>query len=372
MTEFSRYLKSQIVKDLYRKMVFVGGARQVGKTNLAKDVLAGRQGYLNWDVSEDREKILQRELPISDILVLDEIHKYHSWRNYLKGLYDRDPGRQQIMVTGSARLDYYRYGGDSLQGRYHYLRLLPLSCAELKVASQADLFELLELGGFPEPFFSSSEVEARRWTREYRERLIEDDLQSLERVQDLGNLELLMLRLPELVGSPLSINAIREDLQVSHKTVANWLRILERLYSIFRLPPFGAPKIRAVKKEQKHYHFDWTLVREPGLRFENMVALHLLKWVFFQEDALGRDVELRYFRDVDGREVDFVILEEQRPILFVECKWNDAPLSKGIKYLQARFPDCRAYQITATGNKDYISMENIRVCPALDFLLTLI
>jgi predicted AAA+ superfamily ATPase len=91
-------------------------------------------------------------------------------------------------------------------------------------------------------------------------------------VQDLGNLELLMLRLPELVGSPLSINALREDLQLAHKTVTNWLEILERLYAIYRLSPFGAPRIRAVKKEQKHYHWDWSLVQEPLLRFENLVA----------------------------------------------------------------------------------------------------
>jgi predicted AAA+ superfamily ATPase len=112
------------------------------------------------------------------------------------------------------------------------------------------------LGGFPEPFLSGSETEARRWSREYRTRFIRGDVTSLERIQDLGHLELLMLRLPELVGSPLSINALREDLQVSHKSVSNWLGALERLYSIFRLSPLGAPRIRAVK-EQKHYHLDW-------------------------------------------------------------------------------------------------------------------
>ncbi|MEA3547015.1 MAG: ATP-binding protein [Thermodesulfobacteriota bacterium] len=365
-------MKSQVIDDLERKMVFVGGARQVGKTSLAKDILAGRQGYLNWDIAEHREKILKRELPVAELLVFDEIHKYRSWRNYLKGLYDSAPNQRQILITGSARLDYYRFGGDSLQGRYHYLRLFPLSCAELASRSKDDMLELLELGGFPEPFFSSSKVESLRWSREYRKRIIEEDIQSLERIHDLGNLELLMLRLPDLVGSPLSINAIRQDLMVSHKTVANWLKILERLYAIFRLPPFGSPKIRAVKKEQKHYHFDWTLIKEPGLRFENMVAMHLLKWVSFQEDTRGRDIELRYYRDVDGREVDFVVVEEQKPIIFVECKWSDGPISKGLKYLKIRFPECEAYQLAATGSKDYLSPDNIRVCPALDFLLTLV
>lgn len=135
---------------------------------------------------------------------------------------------------------------------------------------------LLYLGGFPEPFFMSSETEAKRWAREYRNRLIREALVQLECVQDLGNIELLALRLPEL-GFPLSINAIRENLQVSHKSIATWLQILERLYAIFRISPFGAPKIRAVKKEQKHYHFDWTLIQDMSYRFENLVACALLK-----------------------------------------------------------------------------------------------
>ncbi|MFH7320914.1 ATP-binding protein [Desulfurivibrio sp. D14AmB] len=344
----------------------------VGKTTLAKDILRDQSGYLNWDIAEDRERILRRELPPAPLLVFDEIHKYRNWRNYLKGLYDRSPRDSQILVTGSARLDYYRHGGDSLQGRYHYLRLFPLSCAELGITTTADMQELLHLGGFPEPFFASSEVESRRWSREYRRRLIEEDLASLERVHDLGTLELLLLRLPDLVGSPLSINAQREDLQAAHKTVANWLRILERLYAIFRLSPFGAPRIRAVKKEQKHYHFDWTLVKEPGARFENMVALHLLKWTAFREDTLGLDVELRYFRDIDGREVDFVLLEDGKPTTLVECKTGGGPPGKGLKYLRARFPHCRALQISAADDRDFVTPEGIRVMPAPAFLAELV
>jgi len=356
-------------------MVFVGGARQVGKTTLALQLLDGRPGYLNWDVPEDRERILTGTLPRSQLLALDEVHKYRPWRNYLKGLYDAQVGRQRrrkILVTGSARLDFYRFGGDSLQGRYHYLRLHPFSAAELGIRTRKDLTQLLELGGFPEPFLSGSAVEARRWSREYRTRLIRDDLASLEQVQDLGSLELLMLRLPELVGSPLSVNALREDLQVSHKTVSKWLDILERLYAIFRLAPFGAPRLRAVKKERKHYHADWSLVRDRAIRFENMVASHLLKWVHFEEDAKGRDLELRYFRDVTGREVDFVVTEARVPKLMVECKWSDAPVDKGLRYLKQRFPDCDAYQLSATGKRDFETPEGIRACHALELLRVLV
>jgi uncharacterized protein len=367
-----RYLLSQVRQDLARKMVFVAGPRQVGKTTLALSLPGAAAGYLSWDVAEHRERILKRELPSSPLWIFDEIHKYRSWRNLLKGLYDSRRRGQKIMVTGSARLDFYRFGGDSLQGRYHMLRLHPFSAKELAIRTSAGLADLLKLGGFPEPFLSGSEVEARRWSREYRNRLVREDVAGLERIQDLGNLELLALRLPELVGSPLSINALREDLQLSHKTVDGWLKILERLYAIFRLAPFGAPRIRAVKKEQKHYHFDWSLVPSDAARFENLIASHLLKWAHFEQDAQGLDLDLRYFRDTDGREVDFVITDRRRPQLLVECKWGDAEVDRSLRYLKARFPEAEAWQVSATGRKDYITPEGIRVSPALALLNRLV
>ena len=367
-----RYLQPQVEKDLERKMVFVAGPRQVGKTTLSLSLPDAEAGYLNWDVPEHRERILNRELPANPLWIFDEIHKYHGWRNYLKGLFDVPEESRKILVTGSARLDLYRYSGDSLQGRYHLLRLHPLSVAELGIETPAELAELLTLGGFPEPFFEGSEVEARRWSRDYRRLLIQEEMVSLERVQDLGNLELLMLRLPELVGSLLSVNALREDLRLSHKTVDSWIAILERLYAVFRLSPFGAPQIRAIKKAQKHYHFDWTLVSAPAARFENLVAAHLLKWVHHQQDTQGRDLELRYFRDTDSREVDFLVAERSEPLWLVECKSSDGRIDRSLRYLKARFPKSKAWQIAAEGSRDYVSPEGIRVCPALTFLRELI
>jgi uncharacterized protein len=367
-----RYLQSQVESDLGRKMVFVGGPRQVGKTWLGKAVIGDTRAYLNYDVAPHRAAILKRELPPTDAWLFDEIHKYRGWRNYLKGLYDQFGPKQRILVTGSARLDLYRFGGDSLQGRYFYLRLHPLSFAELGGTSASDLSDLLALSGFPEPFFGASESEARRWSLVYRERLVREEVTALETVSDLGKLELLMLALPERVGSPLSINSLREDLQVGHATLSRWLDILERVYAIFRVAPFGAPRLRAVKKERKHYHFDWTAVPEPAARFENLVAAHLLKWAEYQVDAHGRQVELRYFRDIDGREVDFVLADKGKPIGFVECKLSDAPVSSGLKYLVARFPDVPAWQVSPAGVRDYVSAEGIRVCSAHVLLQQLI
>lgn len=372
-TLITRYLQAQVEADLPRKMVFLGGPRQVGKTSLGRAVVADPRAYLNYDVAEDRDAILRRRLPPTDAWFFDEIHKYRDWRNFLKGLYDARPPRRRILVSGSARLDYYRFGGDSLQGRYHFLRLHPLSLAELRTSAQVDLRALLELSGFPEPFLGGSATEARRWSLAYRDRLIREEVTSLENISDLGRLELLAIALPERVGSPLSIHALREDLQTSHATLARWLDVLERLYAIFRIAPFGAPLLRAVKKARKHYHYDWTVVEAMPARFENLVASHLLKWVEHQVDTQGRALELRYFRDIDGREVDFVVTERSgRPLAFVECKWDDAPVDPGLRYLVQRFPESPAWQVSAVGTRDYLTPEGIRVAPAAVLLRDLV
>ena len=120
--------------------------------------------------------------------------------------------------------------------------------------------------------------------------------------------------------------------------------------------------------QQKHYHVDWSVVPSDPARFENLIACHLLKWVHHQQDTLGRDLELRYFRDTDGREVDFVVTDQARPLLCVECKWADARMDKSLRYFKVRFPDCDAWQVSSTGTKDYVTPEGIRVAPALKLL----
>jgi predicted AAA+ superfamily ATPase len=246
--------------------------------------------------------------------------------------------------------------------------MYPFTIKELGLSSQGDFHNLLQLGGFPEPFLSGSEEEARRWSREYRHLFIDEEVKALESVQDIGKLELLMLRLPDLVGAPLSLNALREDLQINHRTVARWVDILERLYMIFLISPFGSPKIRAVKKERKHYHYNWNPIADQGYRFENLVAVHLKKWVDFQNDVRGTDYELRYFRDVNGKEVDFVVVDRKTPLFFIESKWGDERPSQTLFYLKERFPSAEAWQVSATGKEDFVTTSNVAVCPAVKFL----
>lgn len=362
-----RYLYEQVKKDLARKMVFLSGPRQVGKTTLAQSI-DKNCSYLNWDITKHRQLILDDQLPENNFWIFDEIHKWPKWRNYLKGLYDEFKTTKQILVTGSARLDLFRFSGDSLQGRYFHLKLHPLSAAELRITTSKDIEDLLTLGGFPEPFYSGSEKEAKRWSRDYRTLLVRDEVSSIESIKDLGSLELLLGRLPSLVGSPLSINSLREDIQVAHATMANWIAALERLYAIFRLSPFGSPKIKSVKKEQKHYHFDWSVIPSKGAKFENMVACHLLKWVDYKNDTEGEDYELRYFRDIDCREVDFVITKDGKIEMAVECKYDSKNITGHLKYLKSKFPSIKAVHLCLEEVDRYVSKEGIQVMTAHEFL----
>lgn len=367
-----RYLFPYIEKSLERKMVFIGGPRQVGKTTLSLDFLKPRSvqspGYLNWDNSVDKSKILKNQLPLKEpVLVFDEVHKYRNWRNLLKGLYDKHHEDHRFLVTGSARLDYFRKGGDSLLGRYRYFRLHPFSITEWKAnPTKEDLETLLKFSGFPESLFLQDPAEHRIWQKERMTRIVEEDLRDLENVKEISQLLLLAEVLPDRVGSPLSLKNLAEDLGVSQPTVARWVEILNNLYYCFQIQPYGAPKIRAVKKASKVYMWDWSSVSGQGFAFENLVASHLLKFCHFLEDTQGYRMELRYLRDNDLREIDFVVLKDKKPLFAVECKTGDRQLSPHISYFRQRTPIPEFYQVHR-GSADYGSSAQGRVISFIQF-----
>ncbi|MBI1870625.1 MAG: ATP-binding protein [Chlamydiae bacterium] len=395
----ARRLQPIIVKDLKKKMVFIAGPRQCGKTTLAKSVAKEtlwENTYYNWDIDEHRRKLLKNELNASSRLwLLDEIHKFRRWKNWLKGLFDEYHPKHAMLVTGSAMLDAYSRGGDSLQGRYYFHHLHPFTLAELlhpktppaleemfafqnPVPKSAEevLKNLLILGGFPEPFSSGSEKEAARWRLSYGTQIIRQEIRSLEGVQDLDKMELLFDRLPAVIGSVLSINSLREDLEVAFETVRNWLKIFERMYAVFRIPPFGPPRIKAVKKEQKLYFWDWARAEFESQKLENLVASHLLRFVHWREDVEGEKWELRFFRDVVGHEVDFILLRKGKPWCAIEVKTQERPLDPNLKYLLERTQIPYAFQISLKGNSDWeppkINGTAVRIMPAAKFLANLV
>ncbi len=389
----TRYLQATVAADLERKMVFVAGPRQVGKSTLARQILADRPAgvYLSWDRREDRESIRKAEWPAGQALVvLDELHKYRHWKRWIKGEFDAHRDRLSFLLTSSARLDVYRRGGDSLQGRYHHYRLHPFSAAELErpggahsaaqpftelvpsgAVASSTLEALMQFGGFPEPLLAHSARGLRRWRNERLDRFLREDVRDLEAVRELSPLQTLADLLPARVASPLSINALREDLDASHRAVSHWMDIFDRLYFTYRIAPYAARRVRALKKMPKAYLWDWGLVPERGPRFENLVASHLLKFCHLLQDGEGFRTELHYLRDATGREVDFLVTCDGKPWFAVEAKLADGDPDPALRYFSERIGVKWLYQVALDGRRDFVR-EGVRCLPARTFFAALV
>lgn len=383
-----RYLEKPITMDLKERMIFIGGPRQVGKTTLAK--LIGSKSYknpqyLNWDNREDRKNIINASFKAeADLVIFDELHKYKNWKNYLKGIFDKYKNRYAILVTGSARLDLYRKGGDSLLGRYHYYRLHPFSLAETVKSNTIQMpmkelkffnndkhikifKDLLEFGGFPEPLLHKSKRILRRWHNERLDRLIKEDIRDATVIRDLSGLQVLAELIEEKAAGQLSINSLREDLNVNHKTASLWVDVLERFYFHFRIYPFATSTIKSLRKEAKTYLWDWSAVKDKSKKLENMVASHLLKFIHLLKDEDGYKAELNYLRDISGREVDFLVTIDKKPWFAVEVKNSSEEISPWLNYYKERIQIPFLYQVINKPNINIIR-NNIQIISIEKFL----
>jgi predicted AAA+ superfamily ATPase len=247
----------------------------------------------------------------------------------------------------------------------------PLTVSEIASSGndpRKDVEALLKFGGFPEPFLKQDESFLRRWQNERNERIFHSDLRDIVTLKDYSSVELLNSMLPERVGSLLSKTSLAEDLEKSPHTIESWLLLLENIYSCYRISPFGGPKVKALKKQQKLYLWDWSIVESKGMRFENMIASHLLKYCHYLEDTQGYKMELRFLRDVQGREIDFILLKNKIPLFAVECKTGEKQLSKNIAYFKERTRIPKFYQVHM-GEKTYGHPSTGKVLPFWKFCI---
>jgi predicted AAA+ superfamily ATPase len=261
-----------------------------------------------------------------------------------------------MLVAGSARLDVYRRGGDSLMGRYHYWRLHPFTLDEIPEGiSPDDAFKrLMIVGGFPEPFLDNNEREARRWRRERFNRVLREDIRDLESVHNIQLLGLLLDQLRHRVGSLIAYSNLANDLQISPKTAKSWIEILERMYLVFVIRPFSRSLPRAVLKAPKIYFYDnGDVLGSEGAVFENLIATTLIKRLNFLEDRDGYRYKLKYIRDKEGREVDFAVFKEGNLIELVESKYADENISRSLVYYAERLKPQKATQIVAKLRRPY-------------------
>jgi len=391
------------------KMIFLAGPRQIGKTTFVRhklEKLKQSDLYFNWDDPFVRQEyrrnphFLKGKIAgygAEPLIAFDEIHKHKKWKDILKGLYDLHKDEARFIITGSARLDYFRKSGDSLVGRYFSYGMLPLGLAEamgcpgliinddtvfsgqkenelleklhnVPLKQAQDVFQQLRLfGGFPEPFIKASKRFSTKWRQNYKSLLIYEDLRDLTKIQDMKGVEQLALLLPERITSPLSINSLREDLGVNHRTVSGWIEGLKKIFLIFSIMPWSKHISKAIKKENKVYFYDWTLVDNPGARFENMVAVSLLRMVCrWNELGLG-DFDLRYIRNHQGKEVDFLIVKDRQPLALIEAKTTDRTLSNSGQYFK-RYLNIPFYQLVENFSDVEVFKNNCYIFSAVRFL----
>ena len=369
-----RYLDDRVQADLAQKMVFLTGPRQVGKTTLSLQWI-DRQGgqYLNYDVPADRA-LMRKQLwnPQAPLLVLDEIHTMAGWKAWLKGVYDGKAAHQQLLVTGSARLDTFRQSGESLAGRFFGVRLHPLSvrewCEQAGAAPAEALTHLLERGGFPEPCLAPDKEQAERWRRQYFDGLVRNDVLEFSRIQELNAIRLFAQLLRSRVGSPLSLASIARDLGVSPVTLKKYLDILEALYIVFVVRPWHDNIARATLQTPKVYFYDTGLVEgDEGLRFENLVATALLKQVQWQHDVQGKEAGLHYIRTKDGAEVDFALSDKNQLTHLVECKLSDDKPHRALQRFSLEKAPVQAVQLVRHGRHSY-TLGAVQITVAHEFL----
>lgn len=365
---------NQILADLKKKMVFLVGPRQVGKSWLAKHImpLFSHPVYLSYDRNEDR-KIIENEswLEATDLLVLDELHKMPNWKNYIKGIYDTRPDHLQILVTGSARLNAMKQAGDALTGRVFTHRLLPFSPAELAALGiEVDMDRFLERGGFPEPFLADKLVDAKRWRAQYLDSLIRVEVFDFNQIQNIKAINLILELLRNRVGSPVSYKSIAEDINVAPNTVKKYIQILEELYIVFRVVPYSKNIARSLLKEPKIYFFDTGLVQgDLGAKLENFVAVCLLKHVYAKYDQEGEEYKLHYLRTKDGVEVDFALTYNEKITRIMEVKYTNKNLSKGLVTFNKKY-NLPALQLVRDIKREHVS-QGIAIKRVENFLTTL-
>jgi len=381
----------------HRQMALVSGPRQVGKTTTCRSL---SDEYLNWDNADDRRLLLRGPASLAqalhlDILrakppvaTLDELHKYTKWKGLLKGFFDSYGDRVRLIITGSSRIEIFRRGGDSLMGRYFLYRMHPWSVAESlrtdlpkkevhasEEVRSSDWDALWEHGGFPEPFLRRDTRFTRRWRSLRYEQLSREDLRETARVADLGTLETLMQILAEHSAQQLIYSNLAREIQVSVDTIKRWVDLLARLHYGFRVRPWFRNVAKSLRKEPKWFLRDWSGVLDDGARAETLVACHLLKAVEGWTDLGFGDFELRYLRDKQKREVDFLVVKDRKPWFLVEVKMSDKTLSPWLGYFQTQTNAQHSFQVVMNfpyEQADCFRFHGPAVVPAKTFLSQLL
>ncbi|MEA3410041.1 MAG: ATP-binding protein [Pseudomonadota bacterium] len=348
-----------------RPALLLTGARQTGKSSLLKHLFPEHHS-VSLDVplearqaSEGGEFFLDTH---GTPLVIDEIQYAPDIFRHLKIRIDEN--RQvngQYVMTGSQKFSLMKGVSESLAGRVSILNLYSLSARELVThyktgLSPSQTLEWLVKGGYPEIY--EHNLDPHRFFSDYIATYIERDVRQLLNIRHVREFDQFMRLLAIRSGQIFSMSRIATEVGVSTHTIKSWIAVLEASNIIYLLKPYYQNFGKRIIKSPKLYFLDTGLLCYlVNIQSADILGNNPLLGSFFETYAFGQLLrsmhnqgkadEIYYFRDKDGREIDFLVPEGNRLRLY-ECKWNDdsGRLPKNVDRLKPVFGEENIRQVT--------------------------
>lgn len=378
---YARLLQKQLDDALAdTPVVLIVGPRRAGKTTVAQATQDQARTYITLDDQTVLEAA--RADPAGfvrglEFTTIDEIQRAPELLLAIKKSIDEDYKAGRFLLTGSANVLTLPKVADSLAGRMETLTMLPLARAEVENVTPVflekifdakvptvskpvlgdGLVELIMLGGFPEALERSNEKRRQAWFRSYLNSVLTRDLRDIADVEKLTELPKFVRFLSEHSGQLINYSQVGSSINVTHKTAQRYVRLLEQVFLVHTLSPWHSNALKRLTKSPKLHFLDTGLLSTLrgltiqrvaenrnliGALLETFVLTEILK----QSGASDQSLDVYHFRDLDGREVDFVLERDDGMIVGVEVKGSATVRSsdfKGLKVLQEACGDRFAY-----------------------------
>ncbi|WP_417601770.1 ATP-binding protein [Owenweeksia hongkongensis] len=360
--------------------VGIVGARQVGKTTLAKSHFGDRQKfvYLDLERNSDRAKLTDAELFLQSnenkTVILDEIQFMPELFPLLRSLIDDNRRAARFIILGSASPALLRQSSESLAGRIAYLHLRPLNLLEVKTTKTWQ--ETWLLGGFPEPLLKSQNRFASTWQQNFINNYIQRDLPALGLAANPNTSLRLLQMLSSNQGSTLNFSVLARSLGVSMPSVKTYFSYYENAFLVYSLKPWSSNLKKRIVKSPKVFFTDTGMLHHLlGIKNFNSLMGHLAvghSWEAFVINqlisVLKPDDEYYFYRTQDGAEIDFLVRRNNSWLLAAEIKLSNSPtLTKGTHIAMEDLELKHLFVITPEADNYYIK-ENIEVIGLLDIL----
>jgi predicted AAA+ superfamily ATPase len=359
------------------------GARQVGKTTLARELVRHRSGPVTFFDLEDPRQLALLEEPtlalegLRGLIVLDEIQRRPDLFPILRVLADRPRSPARFLVLGSASPDLLRQGSESLAGRIAFHHLTGL---DLKETGIKNIDRLWFRGGFPRAYLARSHSESQRWLRDFILTFLERDIPNLGITIPAQTLERFWAMLCHYHGQVWNASEFARSFGVSHTTVRKYLDILTGAFVVFQLRPWAENVGKRVVKSPKVFVTDTGLLhalagiqspqelsRHPklGASWEGFVLAQVIR-------ALGaRPDECYFWATHAGAELDLLVVRGRRRLGF-EIKRTDTPSVTSSMKVAMQTLQLKALDVIHAGQNTFALAPGIRAIAAKDLLRKLV